>query len=53
MFVRTATASTTAAALLGAGALLLPADRPEAPERQDAPVAVAHRGHRATRRRTP
>ncbi len=44
MFVRTATASTTAAALLGAGALLLPADRPEAPERQDAPVVVAHRG---------
>ncbi|WP_097869354.1 glycerophosphodiester phosphodiesterase family protein [Streptomyces sp. rh34] len=44
MFVRTATASTTAAALLGAGALLLPADRPEAPERRDAPVVVAHRG---------
>ncbi|MEU6951658.1 glycerophosphodiester phosphodiesterase family protein [Streptomyces sp. NPDC045714] len=46
MFVRTATASTTAAALLGAGALLLPADLPEAPERQgqDAPVVVAHRG---------
>ncbi|MFF8244678.1 glycerophosphodiester phosphodiesterase family protein [Streptomyces griseus] len=44
MFVRTATASTTAAALLGAGALLLPADRPEVPERQDAPVVVAHRG---------
>ncbi|MER7698303.1 MULTISPECIES: glycerophosphodiester phosphodiesterase family protein [unclassified Streptomyces] len=44
MFVRTATASTTAAALLGAGALLLPADRPETPERQDAPVVVAHRG---------
>ncbi|MFJ8224571.1 glycerophosphodiester phosphodiesterase family protein [Streptomyces griseus] len=44
MFVRTATASTTAAALLGAGTLLLPADRPEAPERQDAPVVVAHRG---------
>ncbi|NEE17929.1 glycerophosphodiester phosphodiesterase, partial [Streptomyces sp. SID7499] len=44
MFVRSATASTTAAALLGAGALLLPADRPEAPERQDAPVVVAHRG---------
>ncbi|MFJ6806991.1 glycerophosphodiester phosphodiesterase family protein [Streptomyces anulatus] len=44
MFVRTATASTTAAALLGAGVLLLPADRPEAPERQDAPVVVAHRG---------
>ncbi|MFI1220612.1 MULTISPECIES: glycerophosphodiester phosphodiesterase [unclassified Streptomyces] len=44
MFVRTATASTTAAALLGAGALLLPADRPEAPERQAAPVVVAHRG---------
>lgn len=43
MFVRTAIASTTAAALLGAGALL-PADRPEAPERQDAPVVVAHRG---------
>ncbi|MFE9700854.1 glycerophosphodiester phosphodiesterase family protein [Streptomyces sp. NPDC006270] len=44
MFVRTATASTTAAALLGAGALLLPADRPETPERRDAPVVVAHRG---------
>lgn len=46
MFVRTVTASTTAAALLGAGALLLPADRPETPERQgqDAPVVVAHRG---------
>ncbi|WP_030593690.1 glycerophosphodiester phosphodiesterase family protein [Streptomyces anulatus] len=43
MFVRTATASTAAAALLGAGALL-PADRPEAPERQTAPVVVAHRG---------
>jgi glycerophosphoryl diester phosphodiesterase len=43
VFVRTATVSTTAAALLGAGALL-PADRPEAPERQDAPVVVAHRG---------
>ncbi|MFE9455240.1 glycerophosphodiester phosphodiesterase [Streptomyces californicus] len=48
MFVRTATASATAAALLGAGALLLPADRPEAPgpvsaQRAD-PVVVAHRG---------
>ncbi len=48
MFVRTATASTTAAALLGAGALLLPADRPEAPDQVSAqranPVVVAHRG---------
>ncbi|MFG3408669.1 glycerophosphodiester phosphodiesterase family protein [Streptomyces sp. NPDC048142] len=44
MFVRTATASSTAAALLGGGVLLLPADRPEAPERQTAPVVVAHRG---------
>nr|WP_203685622.1 glycerophosphodiester phosphodiesterase family protein [Streptomyces sp. SID14515] len=30
--------------MLGAGALLLPAERPEAPERQTAPVVVAHRG---------
>ncbi|MEU5037836.1 glycerophosphodiester phosphodiesterase family protein [Streptomyces rubiginosohelvolus] len=48
MFVRTATASTAAAALLGAGALLLPADRPEAPDQVSAqrsnPVVVAHRG---------
>ncbi|MFI1187946.1 glycerophosphodiester phosphodiesterase [Streptomyces californicus] len=48
MFVRTATASATAAALLGAGALLLPADRPEAPGQVSAqradPVVVAHRG---------
>ncbi|GGP43380.1 glycerophosphodiester phosphodiesterase family protein [Streptomyces sindenensis] len=48
MFVRTATASATAAALLGAGALLLPADRPEAPDQvsaqRAAPVVVAHRG---------
>ncbi|SCE61795.1 glycerophosphoryl diester phosphodiesterase, partial [Streptomyces sp. Termitarium-T10T-6] len=48
MFVRTATASATAAALLGAGALLLPADRPEAPDQVSAqranPVVVAHRG---------
>ncbi|WP_318198724.1 glycerophosphodiester phosphodiesterase family protein [Streptomyces sp. MCL20-2] len=48
MFVRTATASTTAAALLGAGALLLPADQPEAPDQVAAqranPVVVAHRG---------
>ncbi|XUZ24359.1 glycerophosphodiester phosphodiesterase family protein [Streptomyces sp. RMIT01] len=48
MFVRTATASTTAVALLGAGALLLPADRPETPDPVSAqranPVVVAHRG---------
>ncbi|MFH9607965.1 glycerophosphodiester phosphodiesterase [Streptomyces sp. NPDC017448] len=48
MFVRTATASATAAALFGAGALLLPADRPQAPAQLSAqradPVVVAHRG---------
>ncbi|MFE7458598.1 glycerophosphodiester phosphodiesterase family protein [Streptomyces sp. NPDC057554] len=49
MFVRTATASTTAAAVLGAGALLLPAAQPQdadarTPDRQASPVVVAHRG---------
>ncbi|MFJ8555938.1 glycerophosphodiester phosphodiesterase family protein [Streptomyces microflavus] len=49
MFVRTATASTAAAAVLGAGALLLPAAQPQetaagTPDRQTSPVVVAHRG---------
>ncbi|WP_411084236.1 glycerophosphodiester phosphodiesterase [Streptomyces sp. cmx-18-6] len=49
MFVRTATASTAAAAVFGAGALLLPgsqtqATAPQAADRQAAPVVVAHRG---------
>ncbi|PCG83958.1 glycerophosphodiester phosphodiesterase [Streptomyces sp. WZ.A104] len=45
MFVRTATASTTAVALVGAGALLLPAaDRTEASAQRTNPVVVAHRG---------
>ncbi|MFJ9625067.1 glycerophosphodiester phosphodiesterase [Streptomyces sp. NPDC101181] len=45
MFVRSVTASTTAAAVLGAGALLLPAaDRTEAATQRANPVVVAHRG---------
>lgn len=49
MFVRTATASTATAAVLGAGALLLPAAQPQetaarTPDRQTSPVVVAHRG---------
>ncbi|MEU0158429.1 glycerophosphodiester phosphodiesterase family protein [Streptomyces sp. NPDC006261] len=49
MFVRTATASTAAAAVLGAGALLLPAAQPQetsarTPDRQAGPLVVAHRG---------
>ncbi|MFC9034158.1 glycerophosphodiester phosphodiesterase family protein [Streptomyces arboris] len=49
MFVRTATASTAAAAVLGAGALLLPTAQPQetsvrTPERQAGPLVVAHRG---------
>ncbi|MER7040774.1 glycerophosphodiester phosphodiesterase family protein [Streptomyces microflavus] len=49
MFVRTATASTAAAAVLGAGALLLPAAQPQetaagTPDLQTSPVVVAHRG---------
>ncbi|RPK66447.1 Glycerophosphoryl diester phosphodiesterase [Streptomyces sp. ADI96-02] len=48
MFVRSATASTAAAAVLGAGALLLPVPRTlasdHASERQGSPIVVAHRG---------
>ncbi|MFC9176705.1 glycerophosphodiester phosphodiesterase family protein [Streptomyces sp. NPDC057107] len=49
MFVRTATASTAAAAVLGAGALLLPAAQPQettawTPDRSAGPTVVAHRG---------
>lgn len=49
MFVRTATASTAAAAVLGAGALLLPAAQPQETAaltsgRQASPLVVAHRG---------
>jgi len=49
VFVRTATASTAAAAVLGAGALLLPAAQPQetaarTPDRQASPLVVAHRG---------
>lgn len=48
MSVRTATAAAAAAALFGSGALLLPADRPEATGQVSAhradPVVVAHRG---------
>ncbi|MCX4968672.1 glycerophosphodiester phosphodiesterase family protein [Streptomyces sp. NBC_00654] len=50
MSVRTATASTAVAALLGAGALLLPASQTQAADRHDghgrhdSPVVFAHRG---------
>lgn len=49
MFVRTATASAVAAAVLGAGALVLPAAQPQStgdrtPDRRASPVVVAHRG---------
>lgn len=44
MSVRTTTASTAVATLLGAGALLLPASQTQAADRHDSPVVFAHRG---------